>query len=88
MAMHDAIAKVNNLIAIKQKKLEEDQKRISEALAKRAKESEEKNECEDKSEKKQFYIININSMKKEDVIKARENKEDLLMEVDEHCIMC
>lgn len=27
-------------------------------------------------------------MKKEDVIKARENKEDLLMEVDEHCIMC
>lgn len=88
MAMHDAIAKVNNLIAIKQKKLEEDQKRISEALAKRAKESEVKNECEDKSEKKQFYIININSMKKEDVIKARENKEDLLMEVDEHCIMC
>jgi len=27
-------------------------------------------------------------MKKEDVIKARENKEDLLMEVDENCIMC
>lgn len=52
MAMHDAIAKVNNLIAIKQKKLEEDQKRISEALAKRAKESEVKNECEDKSDKK------------------------------------
>jgi len=52
MAMHDAIAKVNNLIAIKQKKLEEDQKRISEALAKRAKESEVKNDCENKSEKK------------------------------------
>lgn len=27
-------------------------------------------------------------MKKEDVIKARENNEDLLIEIDEHCIMC
>lgn len=84
--MNDAISQINTFVSSKQKKAEEDQKRISEALAKRAKESEEKNECEDKSDKKQFYFIN--SMKKEDVIKARENNEDLLIEIDEHCIMC
>lgn len=52
MAMNEAISQINNFVASKQKKAEEDQKRISEALAKRAKESEEKNECENKSEKK------------------------------------
>lgn len=52
MAMNEAISQINNFVASKQKKAEEDQKRISEALAKRAKESEEKNECEDKSDKK------------------------------------
>lgn len=52
MAMNEAISQINTFINSKQKKAEEDQKRISEALAKRAKESEVKNECEDKSEKK------------------------------------
>lgn len=52
MAVNEAISQINTFINSKQKKAEEDQKRISEALAKRAKESEEKNECEDKSDKK------------------------------------
>ena len=52
MAVNEAISQINNFVPSKQKKAEEDQKRISEALAKRAKESEVKNECEDKSDKK------------------------------------
>ena len=52
MAVNDAISQINTFVASKQKKAEEDQKRISEALAKREKESEVKNECEDKSDKK------------------------------------
>ena len=52
MAMNEAISQINTFVASKKKKEEEDQKRISEALAKRAKESEVKNECEDKSDKK------------------------------------
>lgn len=52
MAMNEAISQINTFVNSKQKKAEEDQKKISEALAKRAKESEAKNECEDKSVKK------------------------------------
>lgn len=52
MAMNDSISQINTFVASKKQKAEEDQKRISEALAKRAKESEVKNECEDKSDKK------------------------------------
>lgn len=52
MAVNEAISQINTFVASKQKKAEEDQKRMSEALAKRAKESEVKNECENKSEKK------------------------------------
>lgn len=49
MAMNDSISQINTFVASKKQKAEEDQKRISEALAKRAKESEVKNECENKS---------------------------------------
>lgn len=52
MAMNDSISQINTFVASKKQKAEEDQKRMSEALAKRAKESEVKNECEDKSDKK------------------------------------
>ena len=52
MAMNDSISQINTFVNSKKQKEVEEQKRVSEMLAKRAKESEAKNECEDKSKKK------------------------------------
>lgn len=52
MAMNDSISQINTFVNSKKQKEVEEQKRVSEMLAKRAKESEVKNECEDKSKKK------------------------------------
>ena len=52
MAMNDSISQINTFVNSKKQKEVEEQKRVSEMLAKRAKESEVKNECEGKSKKK------------------------------------
>ncbi len=52
MAMNDSISQINTFVNSKKQKEVEEQKRVSEMLAKRAKESEVKNEYEGKSKKK------------------------------------
>lgn len=52
MAMNDSISQINTFVNSKKQKEVEEQKRVSEMLEKRVKESEVKNECEDKSKKK------------------------------------
>ena len=52
MAVNEAISQINTFVASKRQKEEENQKKITEALAKRSNESGIKNECEDNSDKK------------------------------------